>query len=230
MTYGSGMGVAPVSMRNPPAPYCAPLPNYCVPLPTSSCCSHKHHLIPPLPSVPATYHMPPPSKAVPECLPNPIICPDGTTMVPPVSITQWATPPALNQAALATTPGWRIPESPPLVTYTRGGGALCGTGALNENAARVLNWTGPAPPAVVATRPLNYSDYQPRYLLPPPPPPGYSYDPADLPPAGKILTRNAMPTYFAASDIPPPATTPRLIGSSYGLNTQATQQQTYLRR
>lgn len=220
--------VTPVSMRFPGPPPCVPH-HCCPPSFHPTCCSHKHHLVPPLPSVPATYHMPPPSRAVPRCIPasNPCGLPHG--MLPPVHLTQWATPPALNQAALSSTPGWRIPITPPLVSYIRGGANICGTGALDDNAARVLNWTGPAPPAVVATRPLTWTDYKPRYLLPPPPPPGYSYDPADLPPAGKLLTRNALPTYFAASDIPPPATAPRLIGSSFGLYTGATQQQTYLR-
>lgn len=176
--------------------------------------------------------MPPPSQAVPQCIPvrGPLVCSPNGVPIAPTHFTQWATPPALNTAALAATPAWRVPESPPLVTYTRGGGGICTTGALDDNISRVMNWTGPAPPAVVATRPLSYGDYRPRFLLPPPPPPGYSYDPADLPPAGKLLTRNALPTYFAASDIPPPATAPRIIGSSYGLSTVASQQQTYLRK
>eukprot|EP00796_Vickermania_ingenoplastis_P010042 gene10042-7017_t len=165
----------------------------------------------PLPSSTSSYVMAPSNTAISTSLPGyaalPPVRPQSSAaplpQVPPLSRQQYFTPPPIN------------------TTYTNTGSRVIGGGGASSAMSGVLNWSA-SPSNIGMTRNpapgyMGSAYGPPRQAVPPPPPPGYLYDPADLPPAGKVTNRKPMPTYFNASEMPTPSTTPRYRGSSQGL-------------
>lgn len=89
-------------------------------------------------------------------------------------------------------------------------------GGRSSGMSGVLNWNAVNPVnSGASSRPPSAYTAQPRPFVSLSP--GYTYDPSDLPPAGKATNRHAMPSYFAPSDVPTPSTNPRYRGTSQGL-------------
>lgn len=179
-------------------------------------------LQPPLPSTAManSYVMAPSNLGISSSLP-------GFASLPPVNRTRVsATPPLQSQHTYNYNYKTSCPvTAAPRASYSYASNArVAGSGGAEAGMSGVLNWTTTTPNPQPRQPAAGYTGnaYQTRAYqpLPPAPPPGYAYDPADLPPAGKATNRRPMPTYFCASDVPTPSTTPRLRGSSHGLTFQ----------
>lgn len=176
----------------------------------------------PLTTSTTTYALSPSNTGISTSLP-------GYASLPPIRNHPFSAPPPPPQPQAYVS------------SYARGTGVGSGGGAATGMSG-VMNWSSsptnvytaaqirPATGHNLVTNMSTPSFVMPRqYAAPPAPPPGFSYDPADLPPAGKMTNRKAMPTYFTSSDVPTPSTTPRYRGSSQGLTFQ-TQHYTDIHR
>lgn len=176
-------------------------------------------LQPPLPHLMTnvSYNMPPTNLAISSSLP-------GRAGLPAISSgpmpSQPRPPPPFDPGSIAPKPQRICNYANPSGLYGRGI-AIPSGGGDSSGAAGALNWMGATPGlgglgsavGLAAAAPAMSNDYRSRFIAPPVPA-GYMLDPSYLPPAGRSTHRYAMPSYFAPSGMPTPATSPRVRGKS----------------
>lgn len=185
----------------------------------------RHPAPPPLPHLMTNtqYTMPPSNVAISASLP-------GRAALPPIQRGQGGPqqgvlpPPPPMQLGVSDEGPQRVrSHANPSGLYGRGIGVSAG-GGNSAGTAGALNWLGATPVlagggsavGAAAAPPLQGgmgNDYRSR-VANLPIPMGYMLDPSNLPPAGKSTHRYAMPSYFAPSGMPTPATRPRIRGKS----------------
>lgn len=188
----------------------------------------RQPLPPPLPHLMTNiqYTMPPSNLAISSSLPGRAARP-SVQRPPPRPIPQPVPPPGAY-AGMEEMPQRIRSYTNPSGLYGRGIRVPSG-GGNSSGAAGALNWSNTAPvvggggsavgAATAAAAPMVGGggsmafENRSRFLAPAIPA-GYVLDPSSLPPAGKSTHRYAMPSYFAPSGMPTPATSPRVRGKS----------------